>query len=359
MPITAERPELTMHEHLPLLLNKANTLLRDFGHVLRQILRFADVGFVWFRGWPGLFSGRPVDNGHATPVTSRDFRPGKRNLCKTDRQSRCRDNIFMITGPARTGSTLLVHLLRSHPDICSHSEVFSPIKITGLTGTHLEKSSNEPDFFERLSAERDRDPIKFLYKIALDSQGKKVVGFKLKHDELVLPEYRGLRDEIAGDSDFRIIHLRRENLLRRFLSWYIANHITHLTLAVGPQNIPEVPAVRLDPYECQRDFETTLKREKEFRELFATHKSFSISYEELATGNNDKIFALLDFLEVRPRKLTTTTKRMGNDDVRAAIANFDELRSHFAGTQFAHFFEDTRPQEADCQSRSCAPIALH
>jgi len=346
-----------MHEHLPLLLNKGNILLRELWHLLRHVARFADVGLVWFRGWPGISSGRSVDSGNAPPLNTLDVSPRKRNLCKTNNRSACRDNIFMITGPARTGSTLLVHLLRSHPEICSHSEVFSPTKITGLTGTYLEKSRNEPDLFERLSAERDRDPIKFLYKIALDLQGKKVVGFKLKHDELVLPEYRGLRDEIAGDPDFRIIHLRRENLLRRFLSWYIANHITHLTLAIGPQNIPEVPPVRLDPNECQRDFETTLKWEKEFRGLFATHKSFFISYEELVAGNDDKIFALLSFLQVTPQKLTTTTKRLGNEDLRRAIANFDELRAHFAGSRFAHFFEDNCPQPVDCQSRACTAIA--
>ncbi len=80
----------------------------------------------------------------------------------------------------------------------------------------------EPDFAERMAAIRDRDPIKFLYKIVLDLQGKKAVCFKLKHDELIRPGYKALRDEIVSDRDFRIIHLRRENLLRRYLSWYIA-----------------------------------------------------------------------------------------------------------------------------------------
>jgi len=59
----------------------------------------------------------------------------------------------------------------------------------------LEKGREEPDFIDWLSAERDRDPIKFLYKIALDLQGKKAVCFKLKHDELILPEYKTLRDK--------------------------------------------------------------------------------------------------------------------------------------------------------------------
>jgi hypothetical protein len=235
---------------------------------------------------------------------------------------------------------MLVHLLRSHPEICSHSELFTRNRITGITGTYLQKSREEADFLERLSRERDRDPIKFLYKIALDPQGRKVVGFKLKHDELVLPEYKALREEIAGDVDFHIIHLRRDNLLRRYLSWYIANHVTHTTLAVGNQTIPEARPVRLDPVDCQRDFEITLQREAEFRKLFGRHRSFSLSYEETVARDPEKMAALLNFLGVSSRELTTTTKKMGENNLRRAIANFDELRSHFAGSPFSRFFEN-------------------
>src|SRR5437870_13457237 len=105
-------------------------------------------------------------------------------------------------------------LVRSHPRISSLSEVLSGNNITGVTGTYCRKSREQPDFLDRLTTERDRDPVKFLYKIVLDLQGKKVVGFKLKHDELVLPQYSRLRSEIVNDLDFRIIHLWRRTLLR-------------------------------------------------------------------------------------------------------------------------------------------------
>lgn len=233
---------------------------------------------------------------------------------------------------------MLVQLLRSHPDICSHCEVFSPKAITGITGSYLQKNRAEPDFMQKLTIERDRDPVKFLYKIVLDLQGKKVAGFKLKHDELVLPAYRTLRDEIAGDIDFRIIHLRRENLLRRYLSHYVANHITHVTLAVLNQSIPDVPQVRLNPQECERNFEMVRAREKQFADLFANHRNFFITYEEVASGDAEQLAALQDFLGVPPRALTTTTKKLGKDDLREAIENFDELRDYFALTPFAEFF---------------------
>jgi LPS sulfotransferase NodH len=252
-----------------------------------------------------------------------------------------RDNIYMITCPARTGSTMLVHLLRSHPDIISHDEVFSPAgTLGGMAGTYLIKRRGNQDFTNRMAAEKDRDPIKFLYKIVFDLQGRKAVCFKLKHDELALPQYKVLRDEIVNDRDFRIIHLRRENLLRRYLSHYIANHVTQVTWAIHGQTIPEIQPVVLDPHECQEDFETVLGREKQFAELFAHHPGFRISYEEMITPSSEKLQCLLDFMGVPRRELTTTTQKLGCNDLRRVIANFDELRSHFAGSPFAKFFED-------------------
>ena len=235
---------------------------------------------------------------------------------------------------------MLVHLLRSHPDIISHDEVLCLGTLGGITGTYLIKRRQEPDFAARMAAIRDRDPIKFLYKIVLDLQGKKAVSFKLKHDELVQPEFKVLRDEIVNDRDFRIIHLRRGNLLRRYLSHYIANYVTQVTWAIHGQTVPELQSVLLEPHKVQEDFEMILDREREFAELFAEHPGFRISYEEMIIPGSDKLQSLLDFMGVPRRELTTTTQKLGCNDLRKVIANFDELRSHFASSAFSSFFDD-------------------
>ena len=103
--------------------------------------------------------------------------------------------------------------------------------------------------------------------------------------------------------------------------------------------IPEVPRVELNPQECQKDFEAIRSRELEFVELFAQHPSFSISYEEMVARDAEKIRALLDFMGVSPRELTTTTRRLGCDDLRQVIVNFEELRTYFAGSPYSKFFE--------------------
>ena len=50
-----------MREHLPSLLIRASAILRQAGHFLRHFARFADVGLVWIRTWPGISSRRPVE----------------------------------------------------------------------------------------------------------------------------------------------------------------------------------------------------------------------------------------------------------------------------------------------------------
>ena len=60
----------------------------------------------------------------------------------------------------------------------------------------------------------------------------------------------------------------------------------------------------------------------------------------MITPGSGKLQFLLDFMGVPRRELTTTTQKLGSGDLRKVIANFDELRSYFAGSPFSKFFED-------------------
>src|SRR6267142_234317 len=209
--------------------------------------------------------------------------------------TKLRNATIRIVSKWRSGSSMLVHLLRSHPEICAHDEVISPDKVRGLFGTYLQRSREDPGFIGWLSAERYRDPIRFLYKFVLDPDGKKAVGFKLKHDELVLPGYETVRNEIVSNRKLRIVHLRRNNLLRRYLSHYIAANITRVTLAVGEQSIPELPPSGWTLWIAKE----ILKRHssgKQSLQFFCRPSKLSISYEQLISGERSQLDKLLRFL---------------------------------------------------------------
>lgn len=339
---------MSQHHLLPALISRVGSLTRHLFFVFESAARAIQVGLS--RGRPSSneldqarlktrFRGniRKQGDGKA-PVIKPARRTGERTAPSRKMTMDC-DNSFMITCPARSGSSMLVHLLRSHPEICAHDEVFSPEKVKGIIGTYLERCGEDPGYDDQLSAERYKDPVRFLYKIVLDPQGKRAVGFKLKHDELILPGYSMLLNEIADNSRLRIIHLQRRNLLRRYLSHYITMHVTHVNLVVGAQPIPEVAPLRLDPVACKDNFETIRAREQEFAALFASHPGYSISYEDLVAGDLNKIEGLLQFLGVSPQPLTTPTRKLGRDNLRSVIANFDELQEYFADSPFSEFFE--------------------
>ena len=72
----------------------------------------------------------------------------------------------------------------------------------------------------------------------------------------------------------------------------------------------------------------------------------SLSFKDkLISGERSQLDKLLRFLGVSTRELTTTTRRLGRDNLRSVIANYDELREYFCESRFAKFFEDSIKRE--------------
>jgi hypothetical protein len=70
-----------------------------------------------------------------------------------------------------------------------------------------------------------------------------------------------------------------------------------------------------------------------------------MSYEPLISGERSQLDKPLRFLAVATREFTTTTRRLGRDNLRSVIANYDELREYFCGSRFAEFVEDSIKRE--------------
>ena len=93
---------------------------------------------------------------------------------------------FMIACAARTGSTMLVRTLRSHPALLMHGEVWGE-HMVGLDGPLARECEADPAAFEALQHARFEHPAACMRRF-LDAHGAQAVGFKLKFDELVRPQ---------------------------------------------------------------------------------------------------------------------------------------------------------------------------
>jgi LPS sulfotransferase NodH len=250
-----------------------------------------------------------------------------------------RNDMFMITCAARTGSTLLQSYLRSHPDTTMHGEVYTTQRTSDLAGS-FNALIRDPKSNEKLTRWRDANQTAFLYKYIYENQGKKAVGHKLKHDELLLPKFAETRECIRRDTDIKIIHLYRKNLFERFVSWWVVNHVTGITMLTDKSKDPEFKPTVIPVAACQSNFNDTIARYNIFSGLFAKHRVLKMTYEDLTGPKRESVLAeLTTFLEIDNIQLSSNLRKVTPKDLRQVVANLDEIVDYFTGTKYEQFFE--------------------
>jgi LPS sulfotransferase NodH len=251
---------------------------------------------------------------------------------------------FIIVCPARSGSTMLAHLVRSHPDCVSNSEVMAFTDNVGGFDSSIRKHLASYGDESELVRWRREDPVDFMNRAAFYAGDHLWGGFKIKSDELVLREYASILDALRADRSIKVLHLNRANLLERYVSWVMVNEVTGVTMAVRREDVPEFGTVRISPRKAERDFVLAEERQALVDGWFANHEMLQLLYEDLTRDPVGESKRICDFLDVESRALTTQTIKIA-PHVSTLISNFDQLREHFAGTRFAPLFEP--PDEAD------------
>jgi hypothetical protein len=244
---------------------------------------------------------------------------------------------FLVTGPARTGSTMLIWFLQSHPDLCAHGEVLAPQGPLTLYGIDYRL---DPPLDDILRGIRERDPVGFLRDFVWQPGRRRAAGFKGKYEELLRPEYTKVLDHIRRETDILVLHIWRENLLERYLSQHLAVKVYGVYNVTKGRKRPPEQSVRLSPEECESDFRRTEARRGKFVSWMVGHPVLDVSYEELVGSESETLGRIQTFLGVEQRPLETKTVRMRTRTVRDTIENYDELEEFFRGTDYARFFKE-------------------
>ncbi len=231
---------------------------------------------------------------------------------------------FMIACAARTGSTMLVRTLRSHPALVVHGEVWGE-RMVGLDGPLARECEADPAALDALERARFERPEESMRRF-LEAHGARAVGFKLKFDELVRPEWANIRRQVEADEALRIVFLHRRDLLRRYLSHQVVLRQTGVTNVPTGGAVPEVAPFAVDVDDCLRDIAETRRRGREFETAFAGHPSLRLAYEDLAADPQaecDSVFAFLGFASAPVR---VATERIVRTPPEALVLNYPELR---------------------------------
>lgn len=254
---------------------------------------------------------------------------------------------FVIISHLRSGTHLLRTMLESHPALVCQSEVFN---------------SDDPELPYPLSTPTREILDRWVYREFDGAIG--AAGFVLQiYHPFGLRAFPGIRENPAWGNiwqilqampGLRVIHLRRDNDLRRHLSHVLAREtgqwhdwkpgrvdtVTHLHKPQALERGGDThAAVRLDARRLRTDFEEVEALHRAAERRFADGPYRALTYEALCEAPETLGAQLLDFLGLAPQALTPAVSRLESRPLDQSIENFAELRAAFQGTPWARFFE--------------------
>lgn len=232
---------------------------------------------------------------------------------------------FVIICAARTGSTLLVHLLRSNSQVISHGEVFLDSGIGFLMGKYAQQRKRGELSEEELFALRTNSLSSFFNKYVYDFQGKRAAGFKFKTDEMFLDLYADVTSYLQDNCDIHVLFLRRKNLLDQYISHQVVLNQTAVTLITDDKDRPVVQPFEVDMGDCKNYIACVQQREKDALSLLSGHEICFVNYEDLVDSQavHEEMQRFLN-LDVQP--LSSKTKKIikRQEDI---VLNYTEVFS--------------------------------
>jgi LPS sulfotransferase NodH len=245
------------------------------------------------------------------------------------RRERAQATRFVIFAAARTGSNYLCSLLNSHPQVLCHHGLFNP------GGIHAALDHRPDDLGLGTVEERDRDPAAFLGRVWRHDAGNTAVGFKFNRGENPTAV-----DMVLHESGILKILLTRHNRIKTYVSERIAEESGQWESYRGAVFVP-VNKVRVEPAELLQHVQRNLLYYAGLeRVLRATGQTWlGVHYESLNPDHmNGDVARILSFLGILPPEsemppLAADVFKRNPDDLRALIANFEELQLELAGAE--------------------------
>ena len=284
-------------------------------------------------------------------------------------EERSRDYVrFIILSGARTGSNMLASSLNSSRNIICFRELFN--WIVNFIDFNVEG-------YDRMSAEartlRARDFKKFLQELIFCARPEEIraVGFKMPYPHF--SGFPGLLEFLVEDTEIRVLHLKRRNLLRALVSSRIARMTGRwgedrkptLASELGPTNAlsavrhplraavrvrnllwpreppgkaPKAP-VTLSEEECRASFMQVERDAAMYASRLSEHPMLTLYYEDLLRHRKDVLNRVQSFLGLQPRQLAVTMRRQNPEPLSGLVENYDELHAALKDTPYAAFFD--------------------
>lgn len=239
-----------------------------------------------------------------------------------DRAGRKRNDKFMISCTARSGSSMLSTLLNSHPRLLCHGEILAAPQESAGPYHELRKQGAAID--DWLRKYRQEHPAAFLYDVCFNPAGHQCVGFKFKMEESLAEAYKLFRDLLVADTDVKIIHLRRKNMLDKYISLQMTKQSGVFSVRSSKQR-PQLRPFVVDIPDLIAYVREDRQRYEAAAELFRHHRCLHVTYEELCESRSEALAKVQDFLELPQANLATMMVKVIEKNTDLAL-NLDEAR---------------------------------
>lgn len=253
---------------------------------------------------------------------------------------------FVIFAAPRTGSNFLCSLLNSHPQILCHHGLFNP------GGVHTALDHRPDDLGLGTGEERDRAPAAFLARVWQRDAGMRAVGFKFNSGE-----HAGAAELVLRDPRVHKVLLLRRNRIKTYISERIADE-SGLWESYPGSTVTPAPRTRVEAADLFRHVERNNRYYAGLEALLrATGQHWLVThYESLDPGHTDgdaaRIVASLGL--DRASRLTAGSFKRNPDDLRALIANFEELQAELSSTPLEDDLYETPAVERSQPCRTSA-----
>jgi LPS sulfotransferase NodH len=238
------------------------------------------------------------------------------------RRGKLPPNRFVIFAQGRTGSTLLVDLMNSHPDIFTFGEIMQHNVIRNVWYPRK--------YAEGLCSLSRKPTVGFKVKIY------QIEGTQNKDPKTVLTDFH--------EHGWKLIYLRRSNILRHAIS-DIRSEKTGTFHKVEGKKVAQEGAggkqkIHIEPGELLHTMkfrEDCLEREKHALEDLP---HFTVDYETDLMGADNQRAAmnrLFEFLGLPPHDAETSFRKVTAKNIADDVENFAELETELGRSKYAEY----------------------
>jgi LPS sulfotransferase NodH len=241
----------------------------------------------------------------------------------------------IILTSQRSGSTFLQYCLDAHPSVKCYGELLVGGNLVAPKPFRGRRLLTKAYRYAMIRAWRPASIMDRYYA----REAASVVVFKAMYNHV---DNRRVRLYLTRHPEIRVIHLRRDNLLKQHVSKLLLSakrerawqtHTTH--------SIPVV-SVRVSAKHAIADMRRVRDAFLEFERLLSGHRRIELLYERLFSGptlSREAWEKLTELLEIEPASVGSDLIKMNPNDLRPMVENYDELAAALSGTEFERYLD--------------------